>query len=278
MRRLLLAIMLLALLPQTWAFGWQDLWVTKDQQAQAMMDESLYSKAEETFDNPAWQAAAAYRAGHYKEAAQLYQSLQNSTDNRYNQGNALAKSGQLEAAIKAYDKALALEPGNQDALHNRKVVTDLLKKNQQKNKNDQNKNNKQDQDKQDQDKQDQNKQDQDKQDQNKQDQNNQDQNRQDQNKQDQNKQDQNKQDQNKQDQNNQDQDKQDQDKQDQDKPDQDKQDQNKQEQNKKETPQQSQADREKQQAKQQWLRLIPDDPGGLMREKFLRDYLNRQRN
>ena len=37
------------------------------------------------------------------------------------------------------------------------------------------------------------------------------------------------------------------------------------------------ADREQQQAKEQWLRLIPDDPGGLLREKFLRDYLRMQR-
>ena len=35
--------------------------------------------------------------------------------------------------------------------------------------------------------------------------------------------------------------------------------------------------RERQQENEQWLRLIPDDPGGLMREKFRRDYLRKQR-
>ena len=39
----------------------------------------------------------------------------------------------------------------------------------------------------------------------------------------------------------------------------------------------SSADSEKQQAKEQWLKLVPDDPGGLMKEKFLRDYIRRQR-
>ena len=39
---------------------------------------------------------------------------------------------------------------------------------------------------------------------------------------------------------------------------------------------QSAEELEKQQAKEQWLRLIPDDPGGLMREKFLRDHLRRE--
>ncbi|HAT8674841.1 TPA: hypothetical protein JBA06_14425, partial [Legionella pneumophila] len=40
---------------------------------------------------------------------------------------------------------------------------------------------------------------------------------------------------------------------------------------------QSESNQEKQLAKEQWLRLIPDDPGGLMREKFLRDHLRRER-
>jgi len=246
MRQLLLAILLQAFLPQAQALSWQDLWVTKNHQAQTMMDTGQYDKAQETFDDPAWQATAAYRAGHYKDAAMRYQSLKNNPDASYNQGNALAQGGQLEPAIKAYDNALTIDPTNQDALHNRKIVAELLKKEKEK----------------------QNKQEQNKQEQNKQEQNNQDQNKQDQNKQDQNKQDQNKQDQNKQDQN---------------KQDQNKQDQNKQDQNKQDkipeshSQSQSQTEREQQHAKEQWLRLIPDDPGGLMREKFLRDYLSRRR-
>ncbi|MCX7119189.1 MAG: tetratricopeptide repeat protein [Legionellales bacterium] len=38
----------------------------------------------------------------------------------------------------------------------------------------------------------------------------------------------------------------------------------------------SRSEREEQQAKEQWLRLIPDDPAYLLREKFLRDHLRRQ--
>lgn len=37
-----------------------------------------------------------------------------------------------------------------------------------------------------------------------------------------------------------------------------------------------QKQREKQQAKKQWIRRIPDDPGGLLRQKFLRDFLRMQ--
>ena len=258
-------LILFGVIQTGYAFSWHDLWATKDQQAQVLMSKGQYSEAKDTFERADWRATSAYRAGDYKNAASLYQSG-NTEDAYYNQGNALAHLGQYEKALAAYDKALGLNPNHEDAIANRKIVEDLLKQDKQQ----------KDQDKQDQDKQDQDKQDQDKQDQDKQDQDKQDQNKQDQDKQDQDKQNQDKQDQDKQDQDKQDQDKQDQDKQDQDKQDQDKQDQDKQDQDKPASSNTS-SPTEKEQAKEQWLRLIPDDPGGLMREKFLRDHLRRQR-
>ncbi|OGV36838.1 MAG: hypothetical protein A3E88_00455 [Legionellales bacterium RIFCSPHIGHO2_12_FULL_35_11] len=38
---------------------------------------------------------------------------------------------------------------------------------------------------------------------------------------------------------------------------------------------QNPTDKDKQQMKNQWLKLIPEDPGGLLREKFKRDHLRR---
>jgi Ca-activated chloride channel family protein len=304
--QLMVLFFLFCLATTVHALSWQDLWLTKDQQAQTMMNKGQFAKAKDTFERDDWRAASAYRAGDYAQAGRLYPTLKNE-DAYFNQGNALAHLGQYKQAIAAYDKTLGLNPNHQDAIHNRKILDALLKKDKQKDQDKQNQDkqdqDKQDQDKQDQDKQDQDKQDQDKQDQDKQDQNKQDQDKQDQDKQDQGKQDQNKQDKDKQDQDKQDQDKQDQDKQDQDKQDKDKQDQDKQDQDKQDQDKQdqgkqdqdkqdqdkqdqdksatdeakTQALREKQQAKEQWLRLIPDDPGGLMREKFLRDHLRRQR-
>ncbi|WP_131776578.1 tetratricopeptide repeat protein [Legionella impletisoli] len=294
-------LLLLIWSPHVIAWSWADLWVTPNQQGQNLMKQGKYKKAEETFARTDWRAAAAYRAGHYEQAAKWYASQQD-VQGYYNQGNALAHMGNYEAALAAYDKALTMEPDHQDALHNRKVIADLLKKDKERQEKEQKQPNqshqgKQDQGKQDQGKQDQGKQDQGKQDQGKQDQGKQDQGKQDQGKQDQGKQDQGKQDQGKQDQGKQDQGKQDQGKQDQGKQDQDKQDQDKQDQNNasdqklqsnkqeqqpadasgKQPATGSQTEEEQEHAKEQLLRLVPDDPGGLMREKFLRDHLRRQR-
>jgi len=265
MCRQALLIVLLSLIAQAHAFTWQDLWKTKDQQGKALMEKQQFQQAKDIFLRPDWRATSAYRAGDYELANKLYPSIK-SEDAYYNHGNTLAHMGKYEEGIKAYDKALAINPDNQDALHNRKILEELLKKDKEQQKQDQDKQN---QDKQNQDKQNQDKQNQDKQNQDKQDQDKQNQDKQNQDKQDQDKQDQDKQDQDKQDQGKQNRDKQDQDKQKQ----QDKQNQNKDKPNKAD----AQAQREKDQAKEQWLRLIPDDPGGLLREKFLRDHLRRQR-
>ncbi len=265
----LLMILLVSLAPYVSAWGWQDLWQTKDQQAKEMMDKGQFAKAHETFLREDWRAASAYRAGDYAKAATLYSTVKHMEDAHYNQGNALARLGKYQQAINEYNKTLAMNPYHNDAIANRKLVEELLKKEQE---------HQQDKDQQNQDKQDQDKQNQDKQDQDKKEQDKQEQDKQDQDKQDQDKQDQDKQDQDKQEQDKQEQDKQDQDKQEQDKQDQDKQNQDKQDQDKKEpkNEKQSRSNQENEQAREQWLRLVPDDPGGLLREKFLRDHIRRQ--
>jgi Ca-activated chloride channel family protein len=306
-----LLMVLLSLTAQVHAFTWQDLWATKDQQGQALMDKGQFKEANDTFIRPDWRAASAFRASDYEQAAKLFSSNK-SEDSYYNQGNALAYLGKYQEAINAYDKTLAINPENKDALHNRKILEKLLKKEkQQQNQQDQDKQNqdkqnqdkqnqdkqnqdkqnqdKQNQDKQNQDKQNQDKQNQDKQNQDKQNQDKQNHDKQNQDKQNQDKQNQDKQNQDKQNQDKQNQDKQNQDKQNQDKQNQDKQNQDKQNQDKQKQDKQKQdkqdsskqnaqagSKHEQQQAKEQWLRLIPDDPGGLLREKFLRDHLRRQ--
>ncbi|MFU8789821.1 MAG: VWA domain-containing protein, partial [Methylobacter sp.] len=133
-RKGVLCWVLLLLLPlpkNSYALGWQDLWQTQDQQAQQAYNKQDFAKAAEQFANPDWKAAAQYKAGEYDKALE---SLKNSTSasSAYNRGNALAQAGQLEEAIKAYEQALALNPDNSDAKHNKDVVEKALEKQQQK--------------------------------------------------------------------------------------------------------------------------------------------------
>ncbi|WP_133134943.1 tetratricopeptide repeat protein [Legionella nautarum] len=275
-------VLLSILTCDSYAWSWADLWSTKDQQAQDLMKQGQYKQAETTFQHQDWRAAAAYRAGDYDQAAKHYQALQNE-QSYYNQGNALAHLGQYEKAIKAYNQALALNPNNKDALFNRKLLEDLLKKNKnQQNQNQQDKNqqnkNQQGQNQQDKNQQGQNQQDKNQQGQTQQDKNQQGQTQQDKNQQGQNQQDKNQQGQNQQDKNQQGQNQQDKNQQGQNQQDKNQQTKTKPNKNGETSKDNSQSaeDLEKQQAKDQWLRLIPDDPGGLMREKFLRDHLRRE--
>jgi Ca-activated chloride channel family protein len=249
MRGLLLLLCFLFSL-NTYAFSWQDLWLTSDQQAQELMKKNQFKAAEDKFLRDDWTAAAAYRAGNYQKAVSLYQTLKDE-QSYYNQGNALAHLGKYEEAIKAYDQALALNSTNQDARYNRKLVAALLKEEKKQNKDQQSK----DQQSKDQQSKDQQSKDQQSKDQQSKDQQSKDQQSKDQQSKDQ----QNKEQQNKEQQN--------------------KEQQNKEQQNKEQQIKDQQKDEAKAEAnqeKQQWLRLIPDDPGGLMREKFLRDHLRRE--
>ena len=260
-----------------YSFTWQDLWVSPDKQAEALMKEGKFAKAGELFQQAPWKAAASYRAKNYKQAAQQFGVLQ-SESGYYNQGNALAKTGQYKDALKAYDKALAINPSNQDAIYNRKLVEELLKKNQdkqqdkqsdQKQQDDKNKQNQQDKKNQ------QNKsgnQD------NQQNDNNQgkpeDKEQQD-NKQESGKD--NKEESGKDSKEQQAKEQQDKDSKTGEKPTPAKNEKTNNTGKEQATAPQTAEEREKQQAKEQWLKLIPDDPGGLMREKFMRDYIRRQR-
>ncbi len=119
---------------------WQDLWKTKDQQAQEAYNNKKYDKAADLFENPDWKAAAHYKSGAFDKALE---NLKNSSsaNSFYNQGNALAQSGQLQQALDAYKKALKLNPDDSDTLYNKDLVEKALE--QQKQDQQENKDNKQ---------------------------------------------------------------------------------------------------------------------------------------
>ena len=131
-RRGLVLVLLVFLLPvaePVYAFSWEDLWLTKDQQAQRELDEGKAMEAGELFEDPAWQAVARYRAAEFGPSAAGFAS-QEDLDSLYNLGNALARLGEIETAIDAYEQVLEVDPDVEDALYNRDLLKDLLEQSQ----------------------------------------------------------------------------------------------------------------------------------------------------
>ena len=129
---LVFALITLIPLPQpSYAFEWQDLWQSKNQQAQRAFNEQRFEQAAEQFQSPQWKAAAQYKAEQYQQAVEALKPIE-TAGSYYNQANALAKAGQLQDAKKAYEQSLKLKPNDEDAQYNLKLVEDALKKQQQK--------------------------------------------------------------------------------------------------------------------------------------------------
>lgn len=109
---------------------WDDLWQTRDQQAAEAFAAGDAARASELFESEDWRAAAAYESGDFGAATEQFAALEG-VENRYNHGNALAKSGQLEEALAAYDDVLESAPEHVDAKFNRDLVEQLLNQQQQ---------------------------------------------------------------------------------------------------------------------------------------------------
>lgn len=121
-------IVTLGLVPATPATaGW---WQTPDQAAQAEFDAGNYAAAADTFEDPRWRAAAKYRVNDF---AAVIEDIGEDAgpESLYNKGNALARLGRFEDAIAAYEDTLAALPDHADAQHNKELLEKLLAEQQQ---------------------------------------------------------------------------------------------------------------------------------------------------
>ncbi len=127
----LFCLPLLLLQPQpASAFEFEDLWLRRDQQGQRLLEAKQPAKAAERFADRRWQAMALYEAGDYAGAAERFAEGSTAADH-YNRGNALARDDALEAAIEAYEQALELQPDLQAAQRNKALVEELLRRRQE---------------------------------------------------------------------------------------------------------------------------------------------------
>ena len=115
----------------------RNLFERPDQRAVRQLRRGESDAAAATFEDSDWRATALYRAEEYALAADAFTAdgadadVDADADAQYNRGTALARAGRFEDARDAYDAALALAPEHEDALHNRDIVERLLEEQKQ---------------------------------------------------------------------------------------------------------------------------------------------------
>jgi len=132
-RRGIIAVLLLALVlpvrPAT-AMDWDDLWSRPDQRANRVLESGDAVAATDLFVDQAWKGAAAYRAGRFEDSVSVLDGLDD-VDATYNRGNALARLGRYEEAIRAYEDVLENDADHVDARYNRDLLRELQQQSQQ---------------------------------------------------------------------------------------------------------------------------------------------------
>ncbi|RBC43346.1 hypothetical protein BRN41_12265, partial [Xanthomonas oryzae pv. oryzae] len=96
-------------------------------------DGTLWQRADQLQQQRLDAGVQAYRKGDFAAAQKAFEAVP-TDEGLYNLGNALARQGQYDAAIDAYDRALKQHPNQQDAIANRAAVDVARKRQQQKNK------------------------------------------------------------------------------------------------------------------------------------------------
>lgn len=120
-----LGIVGLSAAPQVAQAGvWEDLWQTPAQQAQSTFNAGNFTPAACLATASEARGAALYRNADFASAAAKLGA------NDYNRGSALAKAGNFEEALAAYNARLAVTPEDADVLFNREIVAKLLQRQQ----------------------------------------------------------------------------------------------------------------------------------------------------
>jgi Ca-activated chloride channel family protein len=120
-RRGLLVIAFVVLLPLSnpaKAFDWESLWLNNNQRGARALAKKETERAIKLLSDPELRGAALYRAEQYDAAVETLDGI-HTPNALYNKGNALAKLQKIPEAIAAYDETLALDPEHEDAKYNR---------------------------------------------------------------------------------------------------------------------------------------------------------------
>ena len=112
-----------------------ELFLNKNQQADAAFAKRDYNDALAKFDTDYRRGVVAYRAGRFKQSAAYFKSAvrhSNDIDALYNLGNAQLMQLQPEYAISSYEAVLKQRPGDVPAQHNLAIAREMLEQQHQK--------------------------------------------------------------------------------------------------------------------------------------------------
>jgi len=106
---------------------WDSLWLNKDQRAEKLYKQDKPKEAAELFIDKKWKASALFKDKQYQKSIETLQGI-DSADAHYNAGNAYAKLGETDKAISEYNNSLKLNPNHEDALYNKKLLEEQKQK------------------------------------------------------------------------------------------------------------------------------------------------------
>ena len=133
---LLLVIGLFNVPTKSWAeSALPDLLLNDNQVAQKQFTKDP-KLAAEIFKDEKWKASSLYKSGDYQGAVDIWNHHQDA-QSLYNKANALAHLQKYDEAIESYQQSLDLQPDSQDALANKALVEQLKEQQEQQSKQDQ---------------------------------------------------------------------------------------------------------------------------------------------
>lgn len=106
------------------------MFLNNNQEAMQAFEKGDFNTASQKFDDQKWKASAAYKNGEYEKSAAIFSAFYD-TENLYNYGNALAKSGKIKEAIEKYEEVLKQNPEHEDAKFNLEYLKKQQNQNQQ---------------------------------------------------------------------------------------------------------------------------------------------------
>ncbi len=123
------------------AMDWADLWSSAEQRALKTYEQQAFDTLINEAPDASWRGLAEYGKGDFAAAAKSFaeqrelamQNGQNEARNRasYNQANALLRNQQYDEAIELYDAVISDNPEHDNAIHNRDIAQQLRELQQQ---------------------------------------------------------------------------------------------------------------------------------------------------